>query len=219
MIEQLFGSPLLFAVNAISLVIAITVHEFAHAISADKLGDPTPRLQGRVTLNPAKHLDPLGTLLIFIVGFGWGRPVEFDPFNLRDMRKDAAIISFAGPLSNIVMAALTTLIAWILISMGIIEPVVGNVFNIASALFGFIYMNIALAVFNMIPIHPLDGFKIVGGLLSKEAAHQWYQLERYGWILLLVVILPIAGNNSVIDIVVRPVTRFLVGLFAWPLLG
>src|SRR4051812_27134518 len=104
MIGSLFTSPLSFFVAAIALLIAITVHEFSHALSADKLGDPTPRLQGRISLNPLVHLDPIGTLLILFVGFGWGKPVVFDPFNLKNPRKDAAIISLAGPASNFILA-------------------------------------------------------------------------------------------------------------------
>jgi len=206
MINLLFENPFLFVISAIGLVIAITVHEFAHAYTADKLGDPTPALQGRVTLNPLVHMDPWGTLFILLIGFGWGRPVEFDPFNLRDMRRDAAIISFAGPLSNIIMAILTSLLAFGLQATDVLNPLLRSIFYL------FIFMNIGLAVFNMIPIHPLDGFKIIGGLLSKEKAHEWYQLERYGFIFLLIILLPLANNNSVIDIVIRPVVQFIAGL-------
>ncbi len=206
MINLLFENPILFVISAVGLVIAITVHEFAHAYTADKLGDPTPGLQGRITLNPLAHMDPWGTLFIVLVGFGWGRPVQFDPFNLRDMRRDAAIISFAGPLSNIVLAILTSLIAFGLQSVDMLNPFLRLI------CFYFIFMNIGLAVFNMIPIHPLDGFKIVGGLLSREKAHEWYQLERYGFIFLLLILVPLANNNSVIDIAIRPVVQFIAGL-------
>ncbi len=209
MINLLFENPLLFVISVVGLIVAITVHEFAHAYTADKLGDPTPALQGRVTLNPLAHLDPWGTLFILLVGFGWGRPVEFDPFNLRDMRRDAAIISFAGPLSNVILAGLTSLLAFGLQATDALNPLLRSIFYL------FIFMNIGLAVFNMIPIHPLDGFKIVGGLLSREKAHEWYQLERYGFIFLLLILVPLANNNSVIDIVIRPVVQFLVGLLTF----
>ncbi|MEK7065464.1 MAG: site-2 protease family protein, partial [Patescibacteria group bacterium] len=99
MLDQLATNPLGFLFWLIALVVAITIHEFSHAYAADRLGDPTPRLQGRLTLNPLAHLDPLGTLMLLIARFGWGKPVVFDPFNLRHPRRDAAIISFAGPLS------------------------------------------------------------------------------------------------------------------------
>ena len=103
--STLFSNPFLFLLEIIALVSALTFHEFAHAWMADKLGDPTPRLQDRLTLNPAKHLDPLGTLLLLVAGFGWGKPVEFDPFNLRHPRRDTALIALAGPVSNILMAS------------------------------------------------------------------------------------------------------------------
>ncbi len=95
MLDTLFSNPLIFTGWLVSLVIAITVHEFAHAFAADRLGDPTPRLQGRLTLNPLSHLDPLGTILLILVRFGWGKPVQFDPYNLENPRRDSAIISFA----------------------------------------------------------------------------------------------------------------------------
>src|SRR3989344_291453 len=103
-----------FIFYIISLVIAITIHEFAHAFVADHLGDPTPRLQGRVTLNPLAHLDPMGTLLLFIVHFGWGKPVQFDPFNLRNPRRDAALISLAGPATNLVTATVASIVMQVL---------------------------------------------------------------------------------------------------------
>src|SRR3989338_2044892 len=110
MLDLLFSNPLVFAAAALSLLAAITVHEFAHAYAADRLGDPTPRLQGRLTLNPLVHLDPIGTLLLFVIGFGWGKPVQFDPYNLENPKRDAAIISFAGPVSNLILATIAALI-------------------------------------------------------------------------------------------------------------
>src|SRR3989344_1658008 len=103
MFGLLFNDSLEFILWTISIVLAITIHEFAHAFAADRLGDPTPRLMGRLTLNPLAHLDPLGTLLLLIARFGWGKPVIFDPFNLRNPRRDSAIISLAGPVSNILL--------------------------------------------------------------------------------------------------------------------
>jgi Zn-dependent protease len=120
MLNLLSESPFLFVIAIVNLVIAITVHEFAHAFAADRLGDPTPRLQGRVTLNPTKHLDLYGSLFMILAGFGWGKPVEFDPFNLREPRRDAAIISFAGPLSNIIMAVIVGLVSWALVTFAAI---------------------------------------------------------------------------------------------------
>lgn len=207
MINLLSESPLLFIISAINLVIAITVHEFAHAITADRLGDPTPRLQGRISLNPLRHLDLYGSLFLLIAGFGWGKPVEFDPFNLREPRRDAAIISLAGPLSNILLASLVGLTTWILVHVTTMPTL------LMSACYLLIYTNVGLAIFNLIPIHPLDGFKIVGGMLPKEKAHEWYQLERYGIIFLILLIMPL-GRGSMIGLIIRPVVLFLTSLMA-----
>ena len=194
--------PLTFILYLVSLLVAITVHESAHAYAADKLGDPTPRLQGRLTLNPLAHLDPLGTLMLFLVRFGWGKPVQFDPFNLRNPRQDAAIISFAGPLSNIALATVASIVLRL---------------TLWSSLFsGFltqlIIINVILAIFNLIPIHPLDGFKIVGGLLPKHQAAEWYSLERYGIILLLLLLFPIFSQTPPIQLLISPPINFLLNL-------
>src|SRR5688572_2528428 len=115
MLGDLFNNPLSFFLWLVALTIAITIHEFAHAYTADRLGDPTPRLQGRLTLNPLAHLDPMGTLMMLLVRFGWGKPVQFDPFNLRNPRRDGAIISLAGPVSNFLLATLCSILLHILL--------------------------------------------------------------------------------------------------------
>lgn len=210
----LLGNPISFIFYAISLVIAITVHEFAHAFSADRLGDPTPRLQGRLTLNPLAHLDPLGTIMLFLVRFGWGKPVQFDPFNLRNPRRDAAIISLAGPGANILIATLSSVILRLLSITPYRPLIVGSdtpLFFIAF-LQTLIVLNVVLAIFNLVPIHPLDGFKIVGGLLSQEQARSWYQLERYGIIFLLFLIFPIFGGSSPLHTLISPPINFLLSI-------
>ncbi|MFW5703662.1 MAG: site-2 protease family protein [Patescibacteria group bacterium] len=210
MIFSLFSNPIVFVFVAVTIVIAITVHEFFHAFAADKLGDPTPRLMGRISLNPMRHLDLFGTIFILLAGFGWGKPVQFDPFNLENPRRDAAIIAVAGPISNFVMA-----IAGSLLAKGV-DLFGGGSFLLNQFLFVFILLNLTLGVFNLIPVHPLDGFKIVGGLLPDEKAHEWYGLERYGFIFLLLMILPLGpGGNSMVDSIIRPIIQFL-GLFLFP---
>lgn len=196
MLSLLFSNPVIFVLYMLALLVAITIHEFAHAFSADRLGDPTPEIQGRLSLNPFVHIDPLGIAFLLFVGFGWGRPVEFDPFNLKNPRRDAAIISLAGPLSNFLLAILLS--------------VIFSIFQF-SFLVPFIYLNVILGVFNLLPIHPLDGFKIVGGFLSQEQARQWYQLERYGILFLLLLILPI-GKASMLQSIVLPVVDFILNI-------
>ena len=208
MLDTLSENPLLFVISAISLVIAITVHEFAHAKTADHLGDPTPRLQGRLTLNPLAHLDLYGTLFLLFFGFGWGKPVQFDPFNLKHPRKDAALISVAGPLSNFAMAIICSILLGLFTFFKISTIVtIGSVF-----LTPFIIMNLILGVFNLIPIHPLDGFKIVGGVLNEKQAKEWYQLERFGIIFLLLLIFPFPGG-SMLHKILDPILQFLYGIF------
>lgn len=193
MLGLLSSNPLAFFILMAGLVISITVHEFAHAFSADKLGDPTPRSQGRVTLNPLAHLDPFGTILLIITGFGWGRPVVFDPYNLRDLRRDVLIIAAAGPISNILLATLVALLMPILP----FSPIVWNF---------LISINITLAAFNLLPIHPLDGGKIFSSLLPRHLAYEYDAIfERYGFIILLLLVFPIFGPRSGVSYFMSPV--------------
>ena len=171
------------------------MHEFSHALSANLLGDDTPRLLGRLTLNPLAHLDPIGTLMILLIRFGWGKPVPINPMNFHNPLRDSALVSLAGPLSNILLA---TLLA-IPLRLG---------FNFGLYLLPFIFINLALAVFNLLPIHPLDGFKIVGGILPLQLAYHWAALAPYGmWFLLIFVFFP---GPSLIDLFVQPLLRALL---------
>lgn len=202
--------------NIIALIVAITIHEFSHAYLADRLGDPTPRLQGRLTLNPLAHLDLLGTIMLLIARFGWGKPVVFDPFNLRHPRRDAAIISLAGPVSNLILATLCSLLLQILFSARLIllsnSLISVFVYLLIGLLKPVIVLNVVLAVFNLVPIHPLDGFKIVGGILPADRAREWYQLEPYGMIFLLFLIFPIFGGASPISQLISPIINFILSL-------
>lgn len=194
----------------IGLVAAISIHEFSHAFMADRLGDPTPRIQGRLTLNPMAHLDPIGTIMLLIVRFGWGKPVQFDPYNLKNPRRDAALISIAGPVSNLLLAtALSLFLRMILLLPQAASPVLFLVYGFIQPI---IYMNVILAVFNMVPVHPLDGFKIVGGILPEEYARQWYELEPYGMIFLLFLIFPLFGGVAPIGRIIYPVIGFFLNL-------
>ena len=178
-----------------ALLVAITIHEFAHAAMADHLGDPTPRLSGRLTLNPLAHLDPIGTLMLFLFRFGWGKPVPIDPFNLRNPRRDSALISFAGPASNLILAVLLSVLIRLIGPIGLIEPI--------------ILLNIVLALFNLLPIYPLDGFKIVHGFLPQEQAYQWEELQSFGPLILFLLIFPFFGQ-SLISSILGPVINWLL---------
>lgn len=178
MIETLFQNPLMFALLAGALVISISIHEFSHAFAAYKLGDPTGKNMGRLTLNPKAHLDPIGTIFLLFVGFGWGKPVPFNPRNLKNPKKDSAIISLAGPLSNFILAIILSLI--LKIGMG------NNI--LVVFLYTTILYNLMLGFFNLIPLGPLDGNKIVFGFLPNKLAIQWLEIQRYGTYILLFLI-------------------------------
>lgn len=184
--------------RAVTLLIAFTIHEVAHAVSADYLGDSTPRRMGRITLNPIPHLDPIGTIMLLLVGFGWAKPVMVNPYNMRgDPRRNMALVALAGPVSNVIMATLTV----IPFRLGLLNftffnahPLIPSVDFMASQ---FIWINIILAVFNMIPVGPLDGLKVLYGVLPAEMSHYLQPLEQYGMIILLLAIflLPVFGLN------------------------
>jgi len=197
---RLFDSPLLALIDIAAIVIAITIHEFAHAKVADSLGDPTPSLEGRVTLDPRAPLDKWGSLMILLVGFGWGKPVRFDAYNLENPRIDTMKIALAGPVSNVALALFVSIVFKMLL---IVSPVLNPL--IVEAFVGLITLNIYLAIFNLLPIEPLDGFKVVGGLLPPEQAEKWQTLAPYGMIfLLLLVFLPPA-----------PGIQLVTGVSAW----
>ena len=201
MIKTFFSSPIAFFVSIIGLLIAITIHEFAHAFTADKLGDPTPSLQGRITLNPLAHLDPVGTIMLLLFGFGWDKPVNFDPHNLRNPRKDAAIISLAGPASNILLATI----------LGILTKVLTSPFLI-GLLYPLIYINLVLAIFNLVPVFPLDGEKILSGILPRNLSFEFQAvMQRYGTLILIFLILPVFGSSPIISLI-SPLISLLFSL-------
>lgn len=184
---------------AIALIPAFTIHEFAHAWMAWRLGDSTAKDLGRLTLNPLKHLDVLGTLMVFVVGFGWAKPVPVNPYNLRGGRKGMALVAVVGPLSNL---ALATVVALIWRASGFVG---GDV--VMNTLLVFIYLNIALLFFNLIPFPPLDGFRVLLGVLPERLAEQWARFGQVGPMLLFGLILIgnfIPGFDILGRIVVAP---------------
>ena len=195
----------------IALVIALSVHEYAHARLADELGDPTPRLAGRLTLNPLAHLDFIGTLALLLIHFGWGKPVPIDPFNLRHPRRDEAIIALAGPASNLLTALAAALLFRLL--NGLAFPSFWSA-PTAMLLEATVILNLGLGIFNLIPLPPLDGSKILLGLLPAPLATSLEEtLQTYSLIILLIILfLPLPGGGTLVDALLGPFLYFASSL-------
>lgn len=203
-ISLLQSNPMIAIAFIVGMVSAITIHEFAHAFVAYRLGDPTAKLAGRLNLNPASHLDPIGTLALLIIGFGWGKPTPFDPFNLRNVKRDSALISVAGAASNFFLASALSLPYLIAFFTGNLSLTVISIYQILSIV---ILINLWLAIFNLIPVAPLDGFKVLAGLLPKDWYYDFIQTERYGIFILFGLLL-----TGLIGRIIFPVASTIFGL-------
>ncbi len=168
----------------ITVVIAFSVHEFAHAYVATKFGDPTPGNQGRLTLNPVAHIDLVGFIFILLAGFGWAKPVQVNPYYFKNRRLAGVMTSLAGPLSNFLMALVGSILFAIVTQL---VGVPGEV--VAKFFYYFVYMNLVLMIFNLIPLPPLDGYRIVEDLVSRETKSKMTQYEQYGVFAFLVIVL------------------------------
>jgi Zn-dependent protease len=196
----------------LTLLIAFTLHELAHAVTAVQLGDDTPRRMGRMTLNPLAHLDPLGSLLLLFAGFGWAKPVQVNPYNLRNgPQMGMAVVAAAGPFSNFVMAAL----AAIPLRLDIVPNIGGGAVipSLSGFLQDFIVINLVLMLFNLIPVTPLDGSKILRGFAPREWDGWLARLEQWGPFLLLAMVF--LGGSLMSWLIFQPalrIARALVGL-------
>lgn len=186
----------------IVLLIAFTVHEFAHAYVAYRFGDPTAKNQGRLTLNPKEHLDPVGTLLLLIFGFGWARPVPVNRYNFKNPRLAGILVSAAGPLSNLLIAIFGYVIFFLMLSSGAAGSWTEYVFTFINFL---VYINILLFVFNLLPIPPLDGYRIIEDLMPVGIRAKMTQYEQYGMLIFLILVLTPLG-----DYTIDPIFRTLI---------
>lgn len=181
-LNLLFQDPIQALIIVTCIVVAITIHEFSHAAAASLLGDPTPGSLGRLSFNPIAHIDPFGFILLILVGFGWGRPVPFNPYNLRNQRWGSAIVGFAGPLANVFMVILFGVLARVFIGLGPEN-------RLFMLLLYMVQFNLILLLFNLIPIPPLDGSKVLFALLPPSGQPIRHFLERYGLYLLLALVI------------------------------
>jgi Zn-dependent protease len=215
-LELMRAEPLAFVMLAVSLVLSLSLHEFSHALVADLQGDRLPRAMGRVTLNPVRHLDPLGTLLLLLVGFGWAKPVEFRPSALRSQRFGAAMVALAGPGMNLILAVAGLIGLRLTSSDSFISG--GTLFIDQEGLMGqiavfwiyFSSINVLLAVFNLIPLPPLDGSRLLTIFLPPKRQNIIYFLDKYGFFILIGLVL--FGGLTFLEPIILAVRRSIFDL-------
>ena len=187
-ISLLSSDPLAFVLLAAALVGAIGLHEYAHALAADLQGDRMPRALGRLTPNPIRHLDPVGTVMILLVGFGWGKPVQFRPEALSSKRFGAAIVALAGPLMNLLLALVAAVVLVQFVEV-MPETLLRFLVGTPNVTFGFFELNVILAVFNLIPLPPLDGSRLLTIFLPPKRQRIIFFLDKYGFFILIALVL------------------------------
>jgi Zn-dependent protease len=219
---------ILIAAFVASMLVGLIFHEFCHAFVADSLGDRTPRAMGRLTLNPKAHYDPLGTTLIFFVGFGWAKPVPVNPYNTKNPRSGMAMIAFAGPLSNLVVAGLAGIpirLGWVEFWHPFVNPALAGLAaelwtqstaDLVGLFLGtVVILNVILAMFNLLPIPPLDGSRVLPWFLPEALAVQYSRLEPWGFGILMILIMLgfVTGGEFGIFRIIGPFLNFFLQLF------
>jgi Zn-dependent protease len=188
------------------LLFALTLHEFAHGYIADRLGDPTARLAGRLTLNPLSHLDPLGTIAFFFIKFGWAKPVPVNAGNFRNPKQGMLWVALAGPVTNLglaIISAILTKIAWLIAGfLPYSRMMEAILLPLSAMLVASVWINLVLAIFNILPIPPLDGGRILAGLLPDRLAEPYRQVERYGFVIILIL-----AFSGLLSKVILPIIR------------
>ena len=196
----------------LSILVAVTIHEFSHALASNKLGDTTAKSLGRLTLNPKSHLDPLGSLLFLFVGFGWGKPVPVDIYRIKKVPPliGMSMVSFAGPASNLITAILIgSCLKKLALEFGLSEIWIELGFT-------FVQISLVLAVFNLVPLPPLDGYKVILGILPRNLSIQYSGLEKYGpfaLIILFFIDMTVPGISILSTLIGEPVKILLNWIF------
>ena len=197
------------------ILLALTFHEYAHAYVANRLGDDTTKQSGHPSLNPLRHLDLLGTIMIFLVHFGWAKPVPVNPYRLKNPKKDMLWISAAGPCANMILALASGILFRLFIATGEASDRTSIMGLLIYVVFMSLQINLALAIFNILPIAPLDGSKILSGLLPTGFGKMFYFMERYGpFILLGLIIFGRATDVSILGGIIWPFVKFFSKIFA-----
>lgn len=190
------------------IVIGLSFHEYAHALVAYKLGDDTPKIQGRVTINPLAHIDPIGFLAILLIRFGWGKPVEIYPGNFKNRRRDSILVSLAGVMMNLFIAIFFTLGLKLLLTVADNNFFVAGMGNsIFMMIYYVIFINLMLMVFNLLPVPPLDGFSFVTEVFNLRKSEFYYWVTNKGFLILMVLIV-----LNITGMVLTPVIKFLMGI-------
>ena len=195
-----------------ALLISLSIHEFAHAWIAYKQGDYTQKIRGRLTLDPFKHIDPIGFLCIVLCGVGWGKPVMVDDRNFKNSRRGTMLTALAGPLSNLLLAVLLTIVLKVLIMFGVFGNLaansVGNIF--LQMILYTIEFNIIFGIFNLIPLPPLDGSKVLAYFLPRSLRGIMYTLERYSFIIILIIFC-----TNITSYIISPAYNAILKLLEW----
>ena len=209
-IAQIFQNPLQLLYTLPAIIIGLTVHEWAHAYAAYRLGDPTARNLGRMTLNPIAHIDPFGFIMLILVGFGWAKPVPVNPRNFKNYKRDDIIVSLAGITMNVIVAFLFSFIY----VAGALKWGLGTNTAFVTIFYSIIYINLALAIFNLIPIYPLDGSHVLESLLIRKIPRFFMFLRQYGqWILIILLITGLV--SSVLSFLVSGIASGFFTAAAW----
>lgn len=187
------------------IILGLSLHEFAHAWVSDRLGDPTPKRQGRVTVNPLAHIDWIGFICLLVVGFGWGKPVQIDPRYYKNRRRDEFLVSIAGVTMNLIIACILAVPARIMMTH--ITYASGIVYDVFLIIYYAVTINVVLMIFNLIPCPPLDGWNIITQIFKLDRYSWWYKVYQYGtWILLGLIVL------NVTDLILSPLVSLIMGI-------
>ncbi len=187
------------------IIIGLSFHEFAHAWVSDRLGDPTPRRQGRITLNPLAHIDWMGFICLVLVGFGWGKPVSIDPRYYKHRRRDEFLVAIAGVTMNLILAIILAIPARLM--MAHVTNASDLVYNIFLIIYYAVTINVVLMIFNLIPCPPLDGWNIITQIFKLDRYSWWYKVYQYGtWILLALIVF------NITDMIITPLVTAIMGI-------